>query len=195
MLKISKSTESTIRPEKGGVGVGGDGVDNGGGHSSDFDRKFHPRLCTIAAPLTSMLRTRSSIDLSICAIQIAVERDEFDGGGGKLVKKLSKSRRIVKSLKNLKSLKSCKSYRFGRTFTEVPILCQRTRASVRALTVFRAPFAGLRNSLDTTFGAINVKAKANSVANTLSRFFLEKIVFFKLLYIKFLSAKCMSSLC
>ena len=49
MLKTSGSTESTTRPEKGGVRVGGDGGENGGyddvgGCSCDFDRKFHPRL-------------------------------------------------------------------------------------------------------------------------------------------------------
>ena len=56
MLKTS-STESA-KPMKGVVGVGGggrnraelvgkhefDGVDDGGGHSGDFDKKFHLRL-------------------------------------------------------------------------------------------------------------------------------------------------------
>ena len=56
MLKTS-STESA-EPRKGVVGVGGggrnraepvgkhevDGVDDGGGCSGDFDKKFHPRL-------------------------------------------------------------------------------------------------------------------------------------------------------
>ena len=45
MMKTSGSTESTTRPRKGGVGVGGDGGDNGGhddggSHSANFDRKF-----------------------------------------------------------------------------------------------------------------------------------------------------------
>ena len=43
------------------------------------------------APLTSMLRTSSSTS----ATQIAVEYDEVGCAGGKSVKKLSKSRRIV----------------------------------------------------------------------------------------------------
>ena len=41
------------------------------------------------------------MDSSTNVTQIAVEDDGVDGGGGKLVKKLSKSRRIVKGLKNL----------------------------------------------------------------------------------------------
>ena len=44
MLKTLGSTESTTRPEKGGVGVDGDGGDDGGSCSSDSDRKFDPRL-------------------------------------------------------------------------------------------------------------------------------------------------------
>ena len=40
MLKTSGSTESTTRPGKGRVGVGGDGTDDGGGRSGDSDRKF-----------------------------------------------------------------------------------------------------------------------------------------------------------
>ena len=32
-------------------------VDNGDGCSGDFNKKFHLRLCTIAALLTSMLKT------------------------------------------------------------------------------------------------------------------------------------------
>ena len=67
MLKTSGSTESTTRPRKGGVEVGGDGGNDGGGRSSDFDRKFHPKLRTIAAPLTLILRTSLSTDSSTCA--------------------------------------------------------------------------------------------------------------------------------
>ena len=76
----------------------------------------------------------------------------------------SKSRQKVeessKSPKNLKGLKSCKGHRFGVTFTEAPVLCQRrTRASVRTLTVFQALFAGPKSSFDTTFASIVDKAK------------------------------------
>ena len=79
MLKTSsiKSAE----PRKGEVGISGggrnraepvgkyelDGVDNDGGRSGDFDKKFYPRLCIIAAPFTSMLRTNSSTDSSASA--------------------------------------------------------------------------------------------------------------------------------
>ena len=51
MLTTSGSTESTTRPGKGRVGVGGDGSDDGGhidgngGRSSNFDRKVcFPRV-------------------------------------------------------------------------------------------------------------------------------------------------------
>ena len=135
MLKTSGSTESTTRPGKGRVGVGGngndkinddatssmlrtssstdsstsmtqivveyDGVDNGGGRSGDFDRKFHLKLqynSRAIHPLTSMLRTSSSTDSSTSATQSAVKYDEVDGGG-KLVEKSSKSRKIVKKPK------------------------------------------------------------------------------------------------
>ena len=53
-----------------------------------------------------------------------------------------------KSSKNLKGLKSCKGHRFGGTFTEAPVFRQRsTRASVKTVTVFRAPFAGTKKKL------------------------------------------------
>ena len=64
-----------------------------------------------------------------------------------------------KSPKNLKSLKSCKGHRFGGTFTEVPILRRRTRASIRALTVFQALFARPRSSLNATSTLFIDKAK------------------------------------
>ena len=74
-------------------------------------------------------------------------------------KSCQKVEKSSKSLKTLKSLKSCKGHRFGRTFTKAPILCQRTRTFDRVLTVFWALFAGLKNSLDTTFALIVDKAK------------------------------------
>ena len=40
MLKTLGSTESTIRPKKGGIGIGSDGVNGGGGCSGDFDMTF-----------------------------------------------------------------------------------------------------------------------------------------------------------
>ena len=74
MLKTSKSIESTIKPRKSRVGIGG----------NDSDKINDDAT-------SSMLRTSSSIDSSISTTQIAVEYNEVDGGGGKLVKKLSKS--------------------------------------------------------------------------------------------------------
>ena len=66
---------------------------------------FHPRLRNIATPLTLMLKTSSSTDLSTSATQTAVGFDGVDGGGGKLVKKSSKSCQKSKNLKGLKSRK------------------------------------------------------------------------------------------
>ena len=68
MLKTSRSTESTTRPGKGRVGVGGDGGDNGG-----HDDK---------SP-TLMLRTSTSTDSSTSATQIVVEYDGVDDSGGR----------------------------------------------------------------------------------------------------------------
>ena len=118
MLMTLENTESTIRPGKGRIGVGGnssdDGghVDDGGGgklvetsskveeSSSDAPKSMCPLV-----PHTSMLKTSSSTDLSTSAIQSAVKYDEVDGGG-KSVKKSSKSQRIVIESKNFKGLKN-----------------------------------------------------------------------------------------
>ena len=104
MLKTSGSTDSTIRPGKGRVGVSGDGGDNG----------------SLDNGATS---SSSSTNSSTSATQIMVEYDGVDGGGGKWVEKSSKIRKIVKKSKNLKGLKSCKGYWLRRTFTEAPIFC------------------------------------------------------------------------
>ena len=83
MLKTSGSTESTTRPGKGGVRVGGNGGE------------------TLTLRL---LRTSSSTDSSTSTAQIVVEFDAVDAGGGavgKLVKNSSRSQRIVKSRKPL----------------------------------------------------------------------------------------------
>ena len=113
MLKTSGSTESTARPEKGGVGVGGDGGDDDGP-----DDEHSPRYLKLAQP-----RLRSSM----MRLMMVVES-------------WSKSRQRVeessKSPKNLKGRKSCKGHRFGGMFTEAPILRQRTLTFNRVLTVF-----------------------------------------------------------
>ena len=79
-----------------------------------------------------------------------------------LVASRSKSRQKSKNCHEVQKLqrseKICKSHRFGGTFTKAPILRQTTRVSVRALTVFRALFARPKSSLNTTFGAIIIKA-------------------------------------
>ena len=133
MLK-TLSTESA-EPRKGIAGVGGggksraeplgkhdvDGVDDGGGRSGDFDRKFHPRLQYIAAPFTSMLKTSSSTNPSTSETQIAVEYDEVDGGG-KSVKKSSKSRQKVeessKGPKNLNCRREVARTRFDHVLLQ-----------------------------------------------------------------------------
>ena len=73
-----------------------------------------------------MLRTSSSTDSSFSAAQILVEYDGVDagGGGGKLVEKSSKSRRIVKKPEKPQRPEKSKGHRFGGTFTEAPILRQ-----------------------------------------------------------------------
>ena len=107
----------------------------------------------------------TSKNSSASAAQITVIYDEVDKGRssavGKSVKKSSKGRRIVRksekpqSPKNLKCLKSCGGHRFEGTFTEVPVLYQqRSRASVEALRVFRALFAGPKSSLKALFASI-----------------------------------------
>ena len=55
-----------------------------------------------------MLRTSSSTDSLISTSQIAVKYNEIDGDG-KLIKKLSKSRKIIKSLKISKAWKVVKA--------------------------------------------------------------------------------------
>ena len=169
ILKTSGSTKSTSRPGKGGVGVGGDAGDNGGhddcgSRSSDSNRNSSdvPKSMCPPTSLTSMLKTSLSIDSLASAAQIVVEFDGVDAGGGgngksveKLVEKSSKSQRIVKSWKTSRAWKSCKGHRFGGTFTKAPLLWHLDRA----LIVFWALFAGPKSSLDTTFGAIIIKAK------------------------------------
>ena len=121
---------------------------------------FIQGFSAVAASLTSMLETSSSMNPSTSETQIAFQYDEVDGGG-KSVKKLSKSRRIVKkSPKNLKGLNSCKGHQFGGMFTKALVLRQQTiQVFVRTLTVFQALFAGPRSYFNTTLALIIDKAK------------------------------------
>ena len=90
------------------------------------------------------------------------------------------SRRIVKkskyrqNVKKPQGLKSCKDHRFGGTFTEAPIFRQRTRTSVRALTVFRALFYWVQKLSQYHIQSDYHYGKANGAADALSRFFPEK---------------------
>ena len=68
---------------------------------------FYPRVQQDPLGATSsMLRTSSSTDSTTSATQIAVEYDRIDVGGGQLVEKSSRSRRIVKSRKTSAPLTS-----------------------------------------------------------------------------------------
>ena len=106
MLRTSLSTGSSTSATHIVVKYNGINIDNG--RSSDFDRKFHLRLFTIVASLTLMLRTCSLLDVSTSATQLVIKYDEFDGDSGKLVEKLSKSWRIIKSQKTSKVLRVAK---------------------------------------------------------------------------------------
>ena len=124
MLRTSSSTDSSGSVAQFAIDY--DGVDDGGGCKG-----FIQGFSKIAAPLTSMLKTSSSTTLSTSATQIAVEYDQVDGDGGKLVEKSSK---VEKPQKPEKSQRS--SVRRNVYQSTVPLCQQRTRASVKALTVF-----------------------------------------------------------
>ena len=104
--------------------------------------------------------------------------------------------------KKLKSLQSCKGHRFEQTFTNVPIFCRKTRASVRTLTVFQSFFAGPRSSLNTIFESVTNKAKQVKLLtffpNRKKIFELNTRIFYQLwltsFYTKFLSTRRTSSL-
>ena len=57
-------------------------VDNSGGYSSDFDKKFFKNFNTIAVPLISILRISSSANSSTSSTQIMFEYDGVDDGDG-----------------------------------------------------------------------------------------------------------------
>ena len=86
--------------------------------------------------------------------------------GQRIVKK-SKNRQKVEKLQGLKS---CKDHRFGGTFTEALIFRQRTRTSVRALTVFRALFCLVQKLSQYHVWSDYRYGKANGAADALSRF-------------------------
>ena len=104
MLKTSKGIEFKSRLGKGRVEVGGNGNDKINDNTT-----------------SSMLRTSLSMDSPTSKTKSAVKYNKVDSGG-KLVKKLSKSQRIVNESKSFKGLKSCKDLWFGGMFTEAPIL-------------------------------------------------------------------------
>ena len=132
---------------------------------------------------------------STSATRVLVKYEEVDGGRsdvvGKLVKKLSKSRKIVKNSK-----KPQRSEKFVKAIGLEECLLKhqssvnwiwRTRAFIRAVTVFQALFTVLKISLNTTFGAIIIKAKLMKLLMLSHVFSFEEPVFFNHLCIELLS--------
>ena len=80
-----------------------------------------------------------------------VENDGVDGGGGgsgKLVEKSSEIEKLSKSPKSLKGLKNLQRPSVRRNvYRSTSPPSTKTRASVKALTVFRALFAGPKNKV------------------------------------------------
>ena len=134
-----------------------------------------------------MLGTSSSTDSSISATQIAVKYDEVDGGGGKLVEKSSKSRRIVKSRK------TSKAWKVAKVIGSEEYL-PKHRASVDSWVWASVKFAGLESSFDIASGLIMDKAKLMELLMLCHVFSPKEPVFFEPLCTEFLSAKRTSSL-
>ena len=88
MLKTLGSTESTTRPRKGGVGVGGDG-DGVGGDDGGHDDEYSPRGSGRAYQQTHQL-IRSGLWSSMMRLMEV---------GVVLLASWSKSRRIVKKVR------------------------------------------------------------------------------------------------
>ena len=93
IFRTSSLTNSSTSATQ--ISIGYDKVDDGGSCSGDFNKKFYPRLKIIVVLFISMLRASSSIVYQL--VEIAVEYDEFNGGGGKLVvKKLENCQKALK---------------------------------------------------------------------------------------------------
>ena len=130
-----------------------DKIDDGSGCNGNFDRNVRFLRVKHDRPLLLMLRTSSSIDLSVGATQFAVDYDEVDNGGGKLVQKLWISRKIIKKPK-----KPQRSKKIAKTIGLEERLIKYW-SSVNWIQRTWALFAGPRNSFDTMFEAIIVKTK------------------------------------
>ena len=111
MFRTSSSTDSSTSATQ--IAFEHDEVD-AGGKSVEMSSKVEelssdaPKSMCPPVPRTSILRTSSLTESSTSATQSAVKYDEVDGGG-KSVKKSSKSRRIVK-----KSKKPQRSEKFAK---------------------------------------------------------------------------------
>ena len=155
MLKTLGTTESTIRPEKGRVGVGGNSDDDGG-DDGGHDNEHLPRGSGHKHQWVHQL-AQPRLWLSMMGLMM-----EVSDTVGKSIKKLSKCRRSVKQSK-----KSQRSEKFAKAIgLEERLLKhrssvnwkQRTRASVKALWQF--------------FENKYRQSKVNGTADALSRFSL-----------------------
>ena len=137
-------------------------------------RSFIQGFSTVAASLISMLKTSSSTDSSTSATQITVEHDEVDAGG-KSVKKLSKSRRIVK-----KSKKPQRSEKFAKAIGSEEHLPKHWSSINEELELQLKlwEFFELLSFLNITFGAIIVKTRLIELLMLYHVFSPEEPVFF-----------------
>ena len=78
MLKTSTSTDSSTGATH--IVVEYDGVDDEGGRSGHFDKKFHPRLQYDSRATHLDAQDELINDSSTSATQIVVKYDEVDGG-------------------------------------------------------------------------------------------------------------------
>ena len=105
MLRTSSSSDSLISVTQ--IAIKHDEID-AGSKTVKMSSKVKesssdtPKSMRLLVPRSSMLRTSSSTESSTSAIQSAVKYDEVDDGG-KLVKKSSKSQKIIKKFKKPQS--------------------------------------------------------------------------------------------
>ena len=105
-------------------------------------------------PRTLMLRTSSSTKLSTKATQSAVKYDEVDGGG-KSIKKSSKSWRIGKESKSFKGLRNLLRLSVRRNIYQSTGLSSTKNSSFRwSSDSFSCSFARPKSSLKAAFASV-----------------------------------------
>ena len=160
MLKTSGSTESTTRPGKGGVGVGGDGGGDGGddgGHDDEHSPQGSGRVHQRTHRLARLRLWSSMMRLMVVA------------SWSKSCQKVEKSSKSRKSLKGLKNLQRPSVRRNVYQSTDPP---SKNSSFVTTLTVFRALFCWAQELSQYQVQSDYRGGKANGVADALSRFFL-----------------------